>query len=503
MKNIKKIIFLIIIIAVAISLSACLDDIPTAEGTYNVVYSGNGNTAGETVSDTTDYNSGDTVSVLGNENNLEKDGFVFDGWNSQSDGQGTDFGVGSTFTINGNKILYAKWIAENENEQLDRYAHLKQINLRPVVLQTYGSAMLWNVAEWGQEIKLEKFSFTFGEIGTESPSNILFQTNTPLQQQVFYNDINSLNFINIPVNTFKEFPINSSSNYFNKMVSTTNTLSFRASVFISNFAQPSNPPAIMSIGSTGGSIASIIEHLNVDVPVGATELVVDSFGHTLPVAGLEEFDLQFVFDINRGQIPAEDTYNVTYNGNGTTQNIPNDSTNYSYGNTVTVEEQGNMNYEGYIFTGWNTQANGTGTSYNGNENFIIIEDTTLYAQWTEKATATITSKPFKDAVLSGNTYDENNVIWLTDGVAFGMIEYLYVNYASTQTMSISTIAEYAVVPNNTEDITVVYKKNGVATGYTDIFDVPDNTGSAVAISIEVKQLGINIANTMIYIRKLP
>ena len=40
--------------------------------------------------------------------------------------------------------------------------------------------------------------------------------------------------------------------------------------------------------------------------------------------------------------------------------------------------------QGYIFTGWNTKADGTGTSYTDGQKVLLTEDITLYAQWEEK-----------------------------------------------------------------------------------------------------------------------
>jgi len=48
--------------------------------------------------------------------------------------------------------------------------------------------------------------------------------------------------------------------------------------------------------------------------------------------------------------------------------------------------------EGYIFTGWNTQANGTGDSYEDQQSLILSTDITLYAQW-EANTYTLTFNP--------------------------------------------------------------------------------------------------------------
>ncbi|SFG06678.1 Listeria/Bacterioides repeat-containing protein [Desulfotomaculum arcticum] len=78
------------------------------------------------------------------------------------------------------------------------------------------------------------------------------------------------------------------------------------------------------------------------------------------------------------------TYTVTYNGNGSSSgSVPIDRTSYNSGDTVTVAGNGGgLTKTGYTFTGWNTAANGSGTTYAaGSGTFIISADTTLYAKW--------------------------------------------------------------------------------------------------------------------------
>jgi len=41
--------------------------------------------------DSNRYVEGDSATVLGNSGNLAKTGFVFGGWNTKSDGTGTDY----------------------------------------------------------------------------------------------------------------------------------------------------------------------------------------------------------------------------------------------------------------------------------------------------------------------------------------------------------------------------------------------------------------------------
>jgi hypothetical protein len=81
---------------------------------YSVTYDGNGSTDGEVPIDSTHYQAGNTVTVLGNTEELEKvqDGIslLFTGWNTASDGNGTSYTEGNNFTMgNANVILYAQW----------------------------------------------------------------------------------------------------------------------------------------------------------------------------------------------------------------------------------------------------------------------------------------------------------------------------------------------------------------------------------------------------------
>ena len=77
------------------------------------------------------------------------------------------------------------------------------------------------------------------------------------------------------------------------------------------------------------------------------------------------------------------TYSVTYDGNTNTGgSVPTDNNTYSSGATVTVlGNTGNLTKTNYSFNGWNTQANGTGTSYAANGTFTISNNVTLYAMW--------------------------------------------------------------------------------------------------------------------------
>ena len=73
---------------------------------------------------------------------------------------------------------------------------------------------------------------------------------------------------------------------------------------------------------------------------------------------------------------------VTYNANGADGTAPVDETKYANDAEVTVLGAGTLTKTGYTFAGWNTKADGTGTTYAADATFTITADTTLYAQWT-------------------------------------------------------------------------------------------------------------------------
>lgn len=77
-----------------------------APTTYTVTYDANGGT-GEMTDTNSPYNAGATVTVL--DNTFTRDNYTFVNWNTASDGSGTDYDGGDTFTINDNTTLYAQW----------------------------------------------------------------------------------------------------------------------------------------------------------------------------------------------------------------------------------------------------------------------------------------------------------------------------------------------------------------------------------------------------------
>lgn len=78
---------------------------------YQITYDSNTATSGSVPTDSNNYNIGGRVTVLGNISNLARAGYTWSGWNTASNGSGTTYLTGATFTMGSSDVtLYAKWV---------------------------------------------------------------------------------------------------------------------------------------------------------------------------------------------------------------------------------------------------------------------------------------------------------------------------------------------------------------------------------------------------------
>jgi hypothetical protein len=94
-------------------------------------------------------------------------------------------------------------------------------------------------------------------------------------------------------------------------------------------------------------------------------------------------------EITSDAVPA-DSFTVRYKANGGAGEMI--SQTAKRGESVTISKN-QFTRLGYEFAGWNTMADGTGTSYQPGSKLKADSDVTLYAQWV-KSSPTITKKPF-------------------------------------------------------------------------------------------------------------
>nr|WP_319520768.1 InlB B-repeat-containing protein [uncultured Sphaerochaeta sp.] len=74
-----------------------------------IKYDGNQGDSG-TVPDMEFLYAGDSTTIQSNIGNLTRAGYIFSGWNTEADGDGADYTIGSSLILEESRTLYAKWI---------------------------------------------------------------------------------------------------------------------------------------------------------------------------------------------------------------------------------------------------------------------------------------------------------------------------------------------------------------------------------------------------------
>lgn len=154
-------------------------------------------------------------------------------------------------------------------------------------------------------------------------------------------------------------------------------------------------------------------------------------------------------------VTAETTKKVTYNGNG--------------GSDIGVETRlwGETVWDGYLtttvptrtgyeFTGWNTQANGTGTSYASGAYISVTADTVLYAQWTPLYSII-------NSASAANITETTTVIWTNRGSFTTKLRFVFGSVDSGEITVTGTSYQYTLpsswynqIPNATSGKATAY-----------------------------------------------
>lgn len=154
-------------------------------------------------------------------------------------------------------------------------------------------------------------------------------------------------------------------------------------------------------------------------------------------------------------VTAETTKSITYNANGGT-GAPSATT--LWGETVwdgylstTVPTR-----TGYQFTGWNTQANGTGTSYASGAYISVTADTVLYAQWTALSSVLTSAS-------NANITETTTVTWTNYGSFTNKLRFIFGSADSGEFTVTGTTYQHTLpsswynqIPNSTSGTATVY-----------------------------------------------
>jgi len=98
------------------------------------------------------------------------------------------------------------------------------------------------------------------------------------------------------------------------------------------------------------------------------------------------------------------TYTISYGTNGATSGtVPASQIKTQNLTLVLATNVGNLARTGYTFSGWNTDSNGTGTTYAEGANYTANTDAVMYAYWSTNVPPSITTQPTNITVSVGQT----------------------------------------------------------------------------------------------------
>ena len=217
--------------------------------------------------------------------------------------------------------------------------------------------------------------------------------------------------------------------------------------------------------------AELTDRNNVSAIVNFVNTQYNGSGKNLPALDASKFNgFRFVdaHYVNSGecsihvhvQLINQQQYIVEYNPNGGTGAMV-DENLYFPGDQATVKTN-EFTRTGYTFDRWNTEADGTGMSYNpnGNNNKVTIEraNVTLYAQWTANThTVTYTDGAngtvFSDVAKTG-TYGEAIPKYNDENNSPTRDDYTFKGWAS----SVSGITPASVMPDQDVTFTAIWEK---------------------------------------------
>ena len=344
---------------------------------YNVTYNGNapsGQSVTGSQADATNYISGATVTVL-NAGTLAVSGYRFVGWNTAANGSGTDYIAASTFTMPvGGVALYAKWVLSTIKLTYDANGGT---NAPPADTHTAGSTINLSTTV------PTRAGYTFGGWntqanggGTNYASNDSYLI--PGSDTVLFAKWTAVNYtLNYSANGGSGAPASLLNQIINTVITLSNTIPTWIGYTFLGWNTAANGGG--TDYTSGGSLT---------MPSNDVTLYAKWQGNP---------------------------FTLYYNGNGGTTISPS-SEGRSAGTTANLSSSLPQR-AGYTFAGWNTAANGGGTSYTAGASLNMPgSNLTLYAQWTAVNSAINYDANGGSGAPSGQNASIGQSVTLSNGV---------------------------------------------------------------------------------------
>ena len=441
-------------------------------------------------------------------NTYTRNGYIFDGWNTRSDGRGQRYTDRQIVSITKSVTLYAQWELVPDkvpDNKVHDYVDLglpsgikwATCNVGATTPEGYGDYFAWgettpkNNYDWSTYKYCNGSSSTLTKYNTNS-SNGTIDNKTTLDLSDDAARANWGGTWRMPTRAEQEELINNCTWTWStrngvrgyKVTSKTNG----NSIFLPAAGYRTGT-SVYTVGSFGYYWSSSLYE---SIPNSAYGLYFYSdnvdwnncysrdYGHTVRAVC--------------GNNTAAQTFTLTFDANGGEGTMPAQTFEAGVSQALAANA---FTRSGYTFTGWNTNADGSGTAYTDKQSITLSQDITLYAQWKKDivnytvtfnangGTGTMAAQTFEAGVsqaIKANTFTRSGYTftgWNTKADGSGT------SYTDNQSITLS------------QDITLYaqWKKNIV--NYTVTFNANGGTGTMAAQTFEAGVSQAITANTFI------
>jgi len=487
----------------------------SANDTIYAVWTANNNTV------TFDNNSGsgtmsDQIIVSGTAttltaNTMTRTGFTFDGWNTQADGNGTDYADEESVTLTGDLDLFAQWIGNDNTVTFDNNSGSGTMTDQTIVSGTATTLTDntvtrtgytfdgWNTAAdgSGDDYADEESVTLIADLDlfaqwTANNNTVSFSSGSgsgTMADQTIVTDVAT----NLRLNTFTRtgysfdgWETSGGTPYDDQeQVTLTGDLALIAQwsantytvIYEYNDATGGNGTASETF-TTAGTVITLPTPVRTGYTFGGWY----SDSALTSSVGAAGASYSPTLNLTVYAKWTADTRTVTYNmgSHSPSGSVPTDSSTYIIGDDVVIKaNSGSLARTGYTFAGWVTNSDGSGTAMNVGETLTVsTTDIDLYPQWSA-ATYTV-------------TYDSNgatggSLARATDSYTTNQSPALSLADAGTLTKTGYSFSQWSATPGGSA-VSDPYTTNTDVTlyaiwtlvDYTFTYDLNTGTGSAPA-----------------------
>lgn len=402
----------------------------TLNNLLELSYNANGADAGTVPASTGEtLHSGATVAAAANTGNLAKTGHTFTGWNTMANGGGTAYAAGANVTVTADTTLYAQWQVNNYTLHFDTKGG-SSVPDQTVVFGAKATAPVvptkagHTFAGWYKDAGFtQPWDFTTDTM--PAADTTLHAKWTVNQYKVHYDANTGSGATPDTVGNYDATVQLANSNFtktghtftgWNTMANGGGTTyaagdNFHLTGDVTLYAQWRKNNYTLTFDSKDGSP---VPSQTVEYGAKATEPTPPTkTGHTF-AGWYKDAGLANPWNFGTDTMPDTNTtlyakwtvnqYKVHYDANTGAGTMSDTVGNY---NSTVQAAANSFTKAGHAFTGWNTEANGTGTPYAAGANIQLTGDVTLYAQWRDSQPP-VTPAAAPDMTAASDTGDSNS-----------------------------------------------------------------------------------------------